>query len=284
MLKNPFYKGTIRWNGIETQGVHTPLINKDQWDRVQEVMKVRNLAGERRRKHPHYLRGTVYCGECGSRMSSDIKTKNGKEYLYFYCLGQKRRNGCKQKYIASGDLENLIESSYEEIELTEKVRAKLADKFEKRFLERQTNTINEQQFITRRMAKLAEQRLKLMDAYYAGAVPLEVLKKEQDRISGEMDDSRDRLEILKTGDEEIRNALNMALELASKCGVAYRKAGPEVRRQFNHAFFKKVLIKNKKVEDAITTNIIGLLCDPDRSSSTDDLVAVVGLEPTTRGL
>ena len=126
MLKNPFYKGTIRWNGIETQGVHTPLINKDQWDRVQEVMKVRNLAGERRRKHPHYLRGTVYCGECGSRMSSDIKTKNGKEYLYFYCLGQKRRNGCKQKYIASGDLENLIESSYEEIELTEKVRAKLA--------------------------------------------------------------------------------------------------------------------------------------------------------------
>ena len=89
---------------------------------------------------------------------------------------------------------------------------------------------------------------------------------------------------MKTGDEEIRNALNMALELASKCSVAYRKAGPEVRRQFNHAFFKKVLIKNKEVEDAITTNIIGLLCDPDRSSSTDDLVAVVGLEPTTRGL
>ncbi|MHB9111844.1 MAG: recombinase family protein [Thermoleophilia bacterium] len=284
MLKNPFYKGTIRWNGIETQGVHTPLINKDQWDRVQDVMKVRNLAGERRRKHPHYLRGTVYCGECGCRMSSDIKTKNGKEYLYFYCLGQKRRNGCKQKYIASDELEKLIEKGYEEIELTEKVRAKLADKFEKRFLERQANTINEQQFITRRMAKLAEQRLKLMDAYYAGAVPLEVLKKEQERISGEMDDCQSRLEILKTGDEEIRNALNMALELASKCSVAYRKAGPEVRRQFNHAFFKKILIRNKKVSDAITTNIIGLLCDPDRSSSTDDLVAVVGLEPTTRGL
>ena len=51
------------------------------------------------------------------------------------------------------------------------------------------------------MAKLADQRFKLMDVYYKQAIPLEVLKKEQERISNEIEDGQSRLEILKNGDE-----------------------------------------------------------------------------------
>ncbi len=282
MVQNPFYIGTIRWNGIETKGIHQPLISKDLWDRVQEVVKVRNVAGERRRKHPHYLRGTVYCGECGSRMSSDIKTKNGKEYLYFYCLGQKRRNGCKQKYISGEDLEKLIVDTYKTFQMPEGLRKKLSDRFEQQFLDRQANTINEQQFVTRRMAKLADQRLKLMDAYYAGAVPLEVLKKEQDRISGEIEDCQGRLEFMKDGDNEIRESIDMALEMASKCHMGYKKASPAVRRKFNQVFFKKLEIKDKEISKRRFTNIYSLILDS--GSSKGEMVAVAGLEPATRGL
>ena len=278
MLQNPFYKGIVRWNGIETQGIHQPLVSKDLWERVQGVIKVRDTAGERKRKHPHYLKGTVYCGECGSRMSSDL----AKGHVYFYCLGQKRKNGCKQKYIEDDELDKLIENRYEKIQLPEKVKDKLKDWFEQELLKRQSNTINEQQFITRRMTKLADQRLKLMDAYYAGAVPLEVLKKEQDRISGEIEDCQGRLETLKDGDEGIKETINLALEMASKCHRAYLKSRPDVRRKFNQAFFKKILIKDKKISELHYTNLFGLLLNP--GSSKNDLVAVVGLEPTTRGL
>ncbi|MHB0915395.1 MAG: recombinase family protein [Thermoleophilia bacterium] len=279
MLSNPFYKGVVRWNGIESKGLHTPLISKDLWDRVQQVIRVRDQAGERKRKHPHYLRGTVYCGECGSRMSSQI-SKN--EYLYFFCLGQKRHNGCKQKYIMAEDLEKIIEDRYKTIQLPEDVRVKLADKFEQRLLERQSNTVNEQQFVTRRMVKLADQQEKLLHAYYAKAIPLELLKKDQDRISGELVDCQSRLEVLKNGDDEIKGAINLALEMASKCSLAYKKANSNYRRMFNQAFFKKITIKNKKVSALHYTNLFALLFDP--SLNKEDLVAVVGLEPTTRGL
>ena len=149
-------------------------------------------------------------------------------------------------------------------------------------LKREDGTIREQQFITRRMTKLADQRLKLMEAYYAQAVPLEVLKKEQSRISGELEDCQGRLEILKNGDDDIKSTLNLALDMASKCHVAYTKANPKVRRMFNQAFFKKVAIKNKRVSALHYTNLFALLFDP--GLNKEDLVAGAGLEPATSGL
>ena len=77
---------------IKVEGRHEPIADKELFERVQEVLKARNQAGERKRKHPRYLKGTIYCGECGSRMSTTIAKG---EYTYFYCLSQKRHNGCK---------------------------------------------------------------------------------------------------------------------------------------------------------------------------------------------
>ncbi|HDY74256.1 MAG TPA: hypothetical protein ENH51_04000 [Euryarchaeota archaeon] len=211
---------------------------------------------------------------------SSLTAKN--EYLYFYCLGQKKQKGCKQKYIAGENLEKLIENCYKAIQLPENVRVKLKDRFEQELLKRESNTIQEQQFITRRMTKLADQRLKLMDAYYDEAIPLEVLKKEQNRISGEMEDCQGRLEVLKAGDDDIKSMLNLALDMASKCHVAYTKASPKVRRMFNQAFFKKVSIKNKKVSELHYTSLFALFFDP--GLNKEDLVAGAGFEPATFGL
>jgi hypothetical protein len=38
---------------------------------------------------------------------------------------------------------------------------------------------------SRRIQHLSEQRKKLFDAHYAGAIPLDLLKEEQDRIAAE---------------------------------------------------------------------------------------------------
>lgn len=49
-------------------GAHPSLIPRELWLRVQEVLAAHNSAGEKDRRHPHYLKGTIYCGECGNRM------------------------------------------------------------------------------------------------------------------------------------------------------------------------------------------------------------------------
>ncbi|MCZ7662700.1 MAG: hypothetical protein M5U22_07085 [Thermoleophilia bacterium] len=97
------------------------------------------------------------------------------------------------------DLEKAIEKYYQRIQPPKKVIERLAKDFGDELLARQSNTIDEQQFITRRMARLADQRKRLTEAYYHGAIPIEVLKAEQTRITGELDDCQSRLEVLKEG-------------------------------------------------------------------------------------
>jgi site-specific DNA recombinase len=97
-LANPFYVGIVEWDGIEYPGKHKPLVTRNLFERVQEVLHSRNKAGVRERNHDHHLKGVLYCGECGRRLS--LTLAKGR-YLYFYCLGQKNalkhKTGCQQR-------------------------------------------------------------------------------------------------------------------------------------------------------------------------------------------
>jgi hypothetical protein len=48
----------------------------------------------------------------------------------------------------------------------------------------------------RRLAKLKEEREKLLHAYYAGAVPVDLLRSEQDRLTSETRQAERHLEAL----------------------------------------------------------------------------------------
>ena len=69
LLTNPFYVGVVQWGGVRYQGQHKALIPGSLFDRVQETLRARDIAGVRQRKHEHYLKGPLHCGECGRRLS-----------------------------------------------------------------------------------------------------------------------------------------------------------------------------------------------------------------------
>jgi len=47
--------------------------------------------------------------------------------------------------------------------------------------------------LTKRLAALAEERQKLLRAYYANAIPLDLLKRDQDRITEQEDKAKSEL-------------------------------------------------------------------------------------------
>lgn len=95
-LTNPYYVGIIAYKGVYHQGSHKPLIDMDTWLQVQDVMKAHNFAGEKDRKHPHYLKGSIWCGGCGLRMIYSRSTGKGGAYEYFFCMGRKERDKSKR--------------------------------------------------------------------------------------------------------------------------------------------------------------------------------------------
>jgi hypothetical protein len=184
MLANPFYVGVVAWNGVRYPGQHKALIAESLFYRVQDVLRAHDVAGARQRRHDHYFKSLLHCGECGRRLS--LTLAKGK-YLYLYCLGQRgqARTGCREPYILAGDAEALVEHLYRRVQLPPSWTEKLTEELEAEIVERQAEASESRGVLTKKLALLADERQKLLQAFYVSAIPLELLKSEQGRISRE---------------------------------------------------------------------------------------------------
>jgi hypothetical protein len=91
LLRRPYYKGIVTFNGVDYQGKHEPIVDTETWDRVQALLDT-NRNGQKQREHPHYLKGTIYCGYCRSRLCVTYSTgKNGQRYPYYFCVGRHQK-------------------------------------------------------------------------------------------------------------------------------------------------------------------------------------------------
>ena len=114
MLRARFYLGIFRWGGVEYQGTHEPLVTIEIFATVQAIMASRRHGGDKQRKHPHYLKGTVVCARCGSNlMFTRNKGHLGVEYDYLCCLGRHtHRTGCDLPYLPTEPIESAIADYY----------------------------------------------------------------------------------------------------------------------------------------------------------------------------
>ncbi len=244
LLRHPYYMGIVRYRGVLYPGKHEPLVTPETWQKVQEVLAANNIAGDKQREHPHYLKGSVYCGSCGSRLIiSHAKNRHGTTYEYFICLGrQQKRTDCRQQAIRVDQTEDAVADAYAAIQLTpeqaDQVRDYVLDEMNTARASAETERRREE----RRLAKLRDQRRKLLEAHYADAIPLDLLKTEQARIATEVTNAETRLAALDNNYSAAKTNLAKAMALIADCHAAYLAAPDKVRRQFNQAFFQRLLI------------------------------------------
>lgn len=244
LLQHPYYKGIVRYRGVEYPGKHEPLVSEATWERVQELLAQKGRSGEKQRQHHHYLKGSLFCGTCGSRLVvSHAKNRHGTIYPYFICMGrQQKRTDCTQSAIRIEEAEALVEDHYRTIQpsqqLLDDLRDLILDELEKQRGDAET----ERDLQRRRIRNLTDERKKLLDAHYADAIPLDLLKTEQDRIASELTAAEERLAAVDIGFETVETNLARAIDFAADWNSAYLAAGPTLRRQLNQAIFKKLWI------------------------------------------
>jgi site-specific DNA recombinase len=279
MLANPFYVGVVKWGGVRYEGQHRPLLSQALFDRVQDVLRAHDRVGIRHRRHDHYLKGLLFCGECGRRLSLTLAKG---AYLYFYCLGQRgeARTGCQQPYILAGDAETLIGDVYGRVELPASWVERLTAELESEIGERRAGNADSRATLTKKLARIADERQKLLRAFYGNAIPIELLKSEQDRLTSEERAARQALDVAEADLGSWEDVLRAAIGLAGNCHAAYLKARPSVRRRFNQAVLEAVYVKDRKVARAEFSEVFAPLFL--RAGSNKRLQVVpTGFEPVS---
>ena len=242
MLRHPYYKGVISFQGVEYAGAHEPLVDEETWSQVQAVLDSHRF-GERERQHNHHLKTTVYCGLCGARLLvQNTRNSKGDLYPYFICARRQRTHDCAFRAVLIDVVEEQMNALYRTIQLSSQDRqlVELYVREELRHLERDKDrTIRS---LTTRRTNIEDKRRRLMHAHYEGAVPLELLREEQTQLTSELDHIERQLAAYQADITEVRQRLTQALDLLEDCHRLYQAAPPHLKKLLNQVFFDRVLV------------------------------------------
>jgi Recombinase zinc beta ribbon domain/Recombinase len=110
LLRNILYIGQICHKGVVYPGQQAAIVERALWARVQRQLKLDTRRGVRHGKVDALLSGLLYCAQCGERMRNAYSSRQGRRHLYYACRTNKADPNCKEKPVASVDLEpSLIE-------------------------------------------------------------------------------------------------------------------------------------------------------------------------------
>jgi len=252
ILANRYYLGYVRFGGVEYPGRHEVLINETTWQTVQDIKWNRSVKKDRPAQHPHYLKGIVRCGECGSRLGIQcVRNSQGVIYPYFYCLGRAKDNtSCTQRAIMVARVERLVEDHWRTISLTPEVRDRLAARLGEHIKAVMPNRDKEAARAKKRVADLEDQRAKLMTAHYAGAVPIDLLKTEQARIASELNAAQQSLARATRAMRRLEAHVDAVLTLLTNAHARYLAADHTGRLLMNQAVFEAIWIGDDDIDAA----------------------------------
>ena len=304
LLRNRYYIGKVTFNGIEYDGRHQSLVPEALFDYVQQLLASRDRAGEKQRVHRHYLKGSVFCADCGYRLCI-INAKGS--YMYFYCLGRhQRRSNCQQRYMPIHKVEEAVERYYATVRMpedaAESIRTGLRVEIERQHKRSQP----EISWARQRVEELEQERRRLARGVINGSIPEDLAREEQDRISTEL---KQATAIERTSElvySRIAETLTVAMSYVTRVDDVYRLGGAQVRRLSNQFFFEKLLLRYTDDGVQVAGSVLNepwatLLAEdfqarmaentanPDqvhsgRGSYMNALVPPAGFEPATPGL
>jgi DNA invertase Pin-like site-specific DNA recombinase/predicted metal-binding protein len=95
ILTNPFYYGEFEYprrSGIWYKGAHDPMITREQYERVQQLLG--RPGRPRRQVHAFAFTGLIRCGACNAMVTAEEKLKvqqngNKHRYVYYHCTKRK---------------------------------------------------------------------------------------------------------------------------------------------------------------------------------------------------
>lgn len=248
VLTNPYYKGDVMYRGVAHEGRHKPLVDPATWQAVQDVL-AGHAAGEKYRQHRHYLKSSIFCGCCGSRLIvSHSKNRHGVIYPYFVCLGrQMKRTSCRQKALLIAKVEEAVEEYWATVQLDDDVLKVLRDGFREMVVAHRRDAQAEENRLAVTRKKLVVKREKLVEAVYNGAMPMDLIAREQETIGRQLADIEERLAAFRETAGRMEDHLDAIFDLLGSCHAAYLASSPQRRRLFNQGLFKALYVGEDRV-------------------------------------
>lgn len=192
IFRNPFYYGYMYNEGVLQKHIYEPLIDKELFDRVQEVRGGKNNAHMQNvdyGKMQFAFRGLTKCAHCGCAMTPEAHTKNGKVFTYLKCTHNK--GPCPQKPVSEKALlQQLNDEVFSKIHFPKSILESIQSAVQQK-LETESNiSVAAKRMITEKLEKNKVRQKRLFQMYLDG----EIEKADYEQNKAEMEQEKEQLE------------------------------------------------------------------------------------------
>jgi DNA invertase Pin-like site-specific DNA recombinase len=281
ILRNPFYWGLLVRKGESYPGTHEPLITKQLYDRVQEVLRRRKRSTDRPQHRVFTFGGLVRCGACGRTLSGTItKSKSGRPYTYYVCSNKIRRR-CTQPLLSEHALLTQVQAFLTRVAVTQDEYALIERILADAEYRGRDELARQRQDASTTLSAIEASARRLLDLLISGAIT------EDDYGHKKRELAARRAEATLTianADTVLANGFQMARQFAAwllEADDTFAKMVNEERRRFLHSIGFKMMAAGRKarlelaepmslIAEAISPTMFGV-CGPESQSSFSEM-------------
>lgn len=235
ILENPFYCGTVTWNGVEFEGAHEVRLSRERFEKRQELIasrkrpiKARNVSACK-----HWLSGLIKCSICGATLSYT----GNNACPYFQCW--KYAKGFHKTSVALSvkKAEQAVTDYFDQI----------LDGAEFTYVRKTqpTDDTLEIERLQKELSKLSSREKRIREAYESGIDTMEEYKANKERLTASRLKLNSQLEHLLNDQEEELNTEEILREIRSvndilkNPDVGYEEKGVLIRGIVNQIIYDK---------------------------------------------
>lgn len=236
ILQNPFYCGTVRWNGVEFEGSHEVRLSKERYEKRQKLITARKRPIKSRNVSAckHWLSGLLKCSVCGATLSYTGNNKCPYFQCWKYAKGFHKSSTALSVKKAEEAVINYFEQILDGAEFTYVCKRKTTD-----------NSLQIEQ-LQKEIDKLSMREARIRDAYEAGIDTLEEYKNNKERLVS------DRLELTaalsqllqkeqteEPDKEEVLKEIRSIADILKNPDVSYEEKGTLIRSVVEQIVYDK---------------------------------------------
>jgi DNA invertase Pin-like site-specific DNA recombinase len=232
IFDNPFYAGILvdPWSGAEHQGQHVPMITRQEFARVQQIIRGRKHRIPHVKEREEFpLRGSVRCPSCQRVLTAGLSGGRSRKYPYYFCVN--RACGCHTTYPAEAihkEFETFVDTVAPNPERFAELEKQIIEEFER---QQQVTKVK----MSRQQAQLKRLKLQLEELIHMRAETLintEEFLEQKTMIA----EQRAALEIDAAPDQRMLGEAREGIEEIKAPFIAlretWRTVPPELRPRF----------------------------------------------------
>lgn len=256
IFSDTFYYGEFEYpknSGNWFKGKHTPMIAKEEFEKIQLLLGREHRAKTKRHTFP--FTGFIRCGECGALVTAENKIKRQKNgnihfYTFYHCTKRKNPN-CTQRSIRKELLEDQIKELLEKIEIPKEfcewAMEIIRQENKQESKARESIIVSQQKAYNECVRKIDN----LIDMRANGELSEEEFKRKKSEL--ELNKARYK-ELIDSSDKDVNDWLDKAdslFDFAEHAKERFEKGNWEIKREIAFFLGSNFSLKDKKLSVTI---------------------------------